>query len=417
MSSPSGDTVILGAGIIGLSTAYYLSQSGKTKPESIHLVDSSPQLFYCASGLAGGFLAADWFAPSNASLGALSFALHKLLAEKYDGRNTWGFSLSTSLSLSHDSEAAVGGSGEDWLEQGTSRAQATGAKGPGKDGFGPRWLKRGDEGSLEAISREGTVGQIDPLRFCQWLLARCLERGVKLHQPARAISVSRDENNQLNGVRISNDGAETELPCTRLLIAAGAWTPRVFSTLFPKSKARIPVASLAGHSLLIRNPFHNPAEADKEPCHAVFATDSLGFSPEWFSRVGGELYLAGLNTTMMPLPELATDVMVVDEAMQKMKQCAAEMIGTVDGKPMEVLREALCFRPVSSSGRPLVCRVPDEKLAGGIKTRGGGEGGVFLAAGHGAWGISQAPGTGLVMAELIEGRQPSANLSALVLPS
>lgn len=54
-----GNTVILGAGIIGLSTAYYLSRSGRTKPESIHLVDLNAELFHCASGFAGGFLAAD----------------------------------------------------------------------------------------------------------------------------------------------------------------------------------------------------------------------------------------------------------------------------------------------------------------------------------------------------------------------
>lgn len=52
-----------------------------------------------------------------------------------------------------------------------------------------------------------------------------------------------------------------------------------------------------------------------------------------------------------------------------------------------------------------------------MKTRTGADGGVFLAAGHGAWGICQAPGTGLVMAELIEGRPTTANISALQLPS
>lgn len=52
-------TVIIGAGIIGLSTAYYLSRSGRTNAESIHLVDSSKELFHCASGFAGGFLAKD----------------------------------------------------------------------------------------------------------------------------------------------------------------------------------------------------------------------------------------------------------------------------------------------------------------------------------------------------------------------
>lgn len=59
MSNAPGNTVILGAGIVGLSTAYFLSQTGNTAPSSIHLVDSSPQLFQCASGLAGGFLARD----------------------------------------------------------------------------------------------------------------------------------------------------------------------------------------------------------------------------------------------------------------------------------------------------------------------------------------------------------------------
>lgn len=58
-SPPHGDTVILGAGIIGLSTAYFLSQTGRTDPRSIHLVDASEELFHCASGFAGGFLAAD----------------------------------------------------------------------------------------------------------------------------------------------------------------------------------------------------------------------------------------------------------------------------------------------------------------------------------------------------------------------
>jgi hypothetical protein len=53
------NTVILGSGIIGLSTAFYLSQSGNTPPENIHLVDPIAELFHCASGYAGGFVAED----------------------------------------------------------------------------------------------------------------------------------------------------------------------------------------------------------------------------------------------------------------------------------------------------------------------------------------------------------------------
>lgn len=78
-----------------------------------------------------------------------------------------------------------------------------------------------------------------------------------------------------------------------------------------------------------------------EVCHAVFATDTLGFSPEWFSRIGGELYLAGLNSTTIPLPDAGEQAKPNPVAIEQMKQCAAEMIGAVDGKQMEVKREAL----------------------------------------------------------------------------
>ncbi|RII06503.1 FAD dependent oxidoreductase [Alternaria sp. MG1] len=444
----TNDIAILGCGIIGLCTAYYLTESGATDPKTIHLIDSSPELFQCASGLAAGFLSADctygklpsrlgWarrviytlialsdyksgFAPSVSSLGALSFKLHADLANAHSGRSTWGYSQSTGISLSQDSESAIGGSGEDWLENGTSRAQLANHNKPWEEqAAGPEWLRRTQEGIMEVISRDGTTAQIDPLRFCQWLLKEVKERGVRIHQPARATAIIKDADDVLCGLRIStSDDAEsdTELPCTRLVITSGAWSPRVFSTLFPSSKARIPVSSLAGHSLLVRNPHHKPEELDKEVCHAVFATDTLGFSPEWFARLGGELYLAGLNSTSIPLPDVATDVKANDKAIAQLRQCAKAMMMNVPGKDMEVLREGLCFRPVTSSGRPIVSRIPDDKL-GGTKTKDGENGGVYIAAGHGAWGISHAPGTGLVLSELIEGRGSSAKIEALQLPS
>ncbi|KAL6705764.1 hypothetical protein ACN47E_006401 [Coniothyrium glycines] len=417
--SSSTSTVILGSGIIGLSTAYYLSESGNTDATSIHLVDSSQELFQCASGHAGGYLAKDWFAPSVRSLGSLSFTLHEELARAHSGRTNWGFSRSTGISLSQDSEneSAVSSSGEDWLESGTSRAQLASHNRPYEErGKAPQWLRQTSDGIMEVISNDGTTAQIDPLRLCKWLLARCKERGVQLHQPARAISLSKDNTGLLNGVRISQDSVESELPCARIVIASGAWSPRVFSTLFPTTKTRIPISPLAGHSLLVRNPHFKAEELDKEICHAVFATDTLGFSPEWFARAGGELYLAGLNSTSIPLPDVATDVKVNDRSIEQLKQCAKVMMLNVPGKDVEVLREALCFRAVTPSGRPIVSRISDDKL-GGFRTQSGRDGGVFIAAGHGAWGISHALGTGLVMAELIEGRPTSAKIEALGLPS
>jgi glycine/D-amino acid oxidase-like deaminating enzyme len=302
-----------------------------------------------------------------ASLGALSFSLHKSLAEQNDGRTTWGYSQSTGISLSQDSESAISGSGEDWLENGTSRAQLANHNRPWEEeGAGPEWLRRTKDGIMEVISRDGTTAQIDPLRFCQWLLKRVEERGVRIIYPASATEVLRDAKGVLSGVRIvgSQDDKSQDceyspsspwryivdesapltdtVPCTRLLITAGAWSPRVFSTLFPNAHTRIPISSLAGHSLLVRNPFFNPQELDKEVCHAVFATDTLGFSPEWFARIGGELYLAGLNSTSIPLPDVATDVVANEKSIGQLKSCArVMMVDNGSGKEFEVLRQGL----------------------------------------------------------------------------
>jgi glycine/D-amino acid oxidase-like deaminating enzyme len=240
----ANDVVILGCGIIGLCTAYYLTESGNTDPKSIHVVDSSPKLFHCASGLAAGFLSADctylWklasrsrsaqrvihylvafsdyevgFAPSVSSLGALSFKLHADLANAHSGRTTWGYSQSTGISLSQDSESAIGGSGEDWLENGTSRAQLANYNRPWEEqAASPEWLRRTQEGIMEVISRDGTTAQIDPLRFCQWILEEVKQRGVKIHQPATATAIVKDAADVLCGVRISGgEGAESDAEC------------------------------------------------------------------------------------------------------------------------------------------------------------------------------------------------------------
>ena len=227
------DTVILGAGIIGVSTAYYLSkyQPGRT----IHLVESSPELFASASGYAGGFLARDWFGTGVASLAALSFDEHQRLAHLHDGASKWGYSRSTSLSYTAASQTRGKKSqrGEDWLRYGSSRADAAaGCASDGLDGHNvlPPWLRREDGDTVKPIGDDMTTAQVDPLQLCHFLLKQCLESGVHLSQPARAISIMKDVRDELSSIRIADtqSSTETDVPCTRLIITAGAWSPQVF---------------------------------------------------------------------------------------------------------------------------------------------------------------------------------------------
>ncbi|KAH6648759.1 FAD dependent oxidoreductase [Truncatella angustata] len=404
-------TVVLGSGIIGVSTAYYLSKH--QPPSSIHLVEPSPELFASASGYAGGFLAKDWFQAASASLGALSFDEHRKLAEKGDGASRWGYTKSTSISLSPGPKD--GNRVDAWSREGTSRTEAAG--GDRKECVAPPWLRRGEGDTVDMIGEEGTVAQVDPLRLSQSLLSKCVGIGVHLHHPARATSVQTDMRNEVSSIRIEDatSGTETDVPCTTIIITAGAWSPQVFKTLFPTSNLNIPLSSLAGYSLVVKSP-HWVKEHDEHGCHAIFMASQSGYSPEVFSRIGGHIYIAGLNSATEPLPPLATDSKgkISKSAIEQLLATAREVIGQGEEEhDLEIVKEGLCFRPVTTSGLPIIGRIPDNALGAGMATRPGADGGVYLAAGHGPWGISLCLGTGKVLAEMVQGRSLSADVSRL----
>ncbi|KAK1782753.1 FAD dependent oxidoreductase [Copromyces sp. CBS 386.78] len=415
------DTVILGAGIIGVSTAYYLSLSSSSE---IHLIDPSPTLFWSASGFAGGFLARNWFAPEVSSLGALSFAEHARLASAHDGRRNWSYAPSTSLGYSAVAvDKGVKKRGDDWLRSGTSRAEAA----PDLPVLSvedlkkktPAWLKRREGDDVEVIGGEGDAAQLEPERLCRFLLSEAEGRGVKVSQGAEAVEVLRDgPEGVVSGLRLRDvkTGEEREVKCSRIIITAGCWSGQVWEKLFGATSPtvkRLPVTSLAGHSLVVKSPRWAGA-VDGEGCHAVYTSHDV-FCPEIFSRVGGQIYFAGLNSAAVPLPNVAEGSKVQSESMELVKQAARELLGSGDDgeDDLEVVREGLCFRPLTPWGLPIVARVPDEHLGCGIQTKPGAEGGVFLATGHGPWGISMSLGTGIVMSELVQGRPLSADISAL----
>jgi glycine/D-amino acid oxidase-like deaminating enzyme len=254
------------------------------------------------------------------------------------------------------------------------------------------------------------------LLLCQFLLHSCLDRGVQLHHPARALSVGKDMQDELSSICIlnTNTNVESNIPCRKILIAAGAWSPQLFSTLFPNSKRRLPLSSLAGYSLIVRSPvWGNRHEASD--CHAVFTTEETGYSPELFSRVSGEIYIAGLNSSAIALPNLPGEEKLDEEAVRTLQRTAQRfLVTTANADHLEIVRKGLCFRPVTAKGTPILGSIPDPDL-GGTNTKGAGGRGVWLAAGHGPWGISLSLGTGKVMAEMIEGKPTSASVSGLEL--
>jgi glycine/D-amino acid oxidase-like deaminating enzyme len=122
-----------------------------------------------------------------------------------------------------------------------------------------------------------------------------------------------------------------------------------------------------------------------------------------------------LNSSSIPLPALATESKIDDNAVKQLQKTSKRLLGLPgDVDDLEVIKKGLCFRPVTNRGTPILGRIPD-KVLGGISTKGSGDGGVFIAAGHGPWGISMSLGTGKVMAEIVMGLETSADVRGLEL--
>ncbi|KAF5677534.1 FAD dependent oxidoreductase [Fusarium heterosporum] len=391
-------TVIVGSGIIGIATAYYLSEH--QPGSSIHLVDSSKELFASASGYAGGFLARDWFHPDLASLGVLSFDEHEKLARQYNGRDKWLYAKSVTVNYELPKKKPTRRGGQDWLREGTSRTDLVEEKGQVTDRNSPPWLRRVKGDALSLVDNgEGTA-----VLLCQFLLERCRAAGVRIHKPAVVLNVGADCHDELSYVRIgyTDCSSETNIPATRVLVCAGAWTPSVLESMFPGSYINIPIVGLAGHSLVVQNP-----APIGDTFHSVYSNMDT-YSPEIYARPNGQIWLGGLNASIR-LPPLATSAKPIETSLEKLKDLAKQIIET-DGDELEVVRTGLCFRPVSERGTPYITRIEDVDLRQGYRTRKGSDGGVYVATGHGPWGISLSLGTGKVMAEMMQGRELSADI-------
>ena len=446
-------TVILGGGVIGLSTAYYLSQSRPPHKDGnppIHIVDIASSLLLSASGFAGGFLALDWFSPQSASLGALSFRLHRELAQQHDGQRRWGYAGSHVYSLSINDRAvskrSKKGKEEEWLSSGTSRvvvapepsasdSNITNDSGSScgetlnSDGT-PAWITPQANGTVETISPASDCAQVEPRELCEFLISECQSRGIQIHLSSKPQSIITDSTDTITALNISTPSNNTtSLPCTNLILSAGPWTPSLFSTLFPSSHTHIPIFPLAGHSLTFtspryKTPFINPSpnsdDKDEQMAYAIYCAPSRSFpyAPEAFARLARnrqpEVWIGGLNSPEMRLPETADEVkpLLSKEAIADLRRTTVQLTGLAkEGSELNyddltTLREGLCFRPVSETGVPVICQLSEKQL-GGVRGR------VFIASGHGPWGISLSLGTGKIVSEMVEGREMSADVRGL----
>ncbi|TVY82109.1 putative oxidoreductase [Lachnellula suecica] len=399
MASETRNIVIVGGGIIGCTSAYFLTRHPSFNP-AIHKITvlEATAIASGASGKAGGLLAL-WAYPAN--IVPLSYRLHAELAKEHDGARRWGYRAVHCGSIDAkgkklDAGGTDEGKGEEWKKLPKTHIK------PGKT-IGveiPKELDWFDNESIRSYSEMGdpsTTAQVHPYQFTTSMADLAKEAGANIiFGKVTALDYT---GHGVNGVTYEDKETKQShtLPATDIILAAGPWT----SKIFPDA----PIESTRAHSVVIK--------ADVSP-YAVFTEIELpkdfsipgkkrrhgkNVNPEMYARPDGTVYACGETDDLTPLPATA-DLVACDTSRCDDISAYLSSISSVL-KSSEVLTKQACYLPlVSSGGGPIIGET-------GIK-------GLLLATGHTCWGIQNSCATGKLVSEFVfEGGAMSANVESL----
>ncbi|KAK4505394.1 hypothetical protein PRZ48_003357 [Zasmidium cellare] len=410
MSTDKKEIVIIGGGIIGCTSAYYLTRHPSYDPSKhkITLLEAS-KIAGGASGKAGGLLAL-WAYPS--SIVPLSYKLHKELAKEHSGEKRWGYRavhcgqvdcVGRDVQVKGDvkgKEGEMDGNAEESVslqKRSGDAMKKLRAKGVPKDldWVAPESLKAYDE-----MGDPSTTAQVHPYQFTTSMAALAKEKGVEIleHSPVTSINYSSDHSSVESITYTTSTSSEQKtIPATDLILASGPWTQKIYPTA--------PISALRAHSVTIKpsRPVSAYALFTQIRLPAPFAANKPHsgqiVTPEIYARPFNEVYACGEGDHLVPLPPTSSEVAVDESRCQDIVDFVSSISDELrDG---EVTARQACYLPsVQGSSAPLIGFT-------GVK-------GEVMAAGHTCWGIQNAPGTGKLVSEFVfEGEGRSAKVKGL----
>jgi D-amino-acid dehydrogenase len=212
----------------------------------------------------------------------------------------------------------------------------------------------------------------DPLRFVRSVGAAAVESGATIRTHVEVLGLQR-RNGRVEGLATTAG----DFTAGEVVLAAGAWTPG----LARQVGAFLPVEGGKGYHV----DFETAAD---DPSLPVWFQESrvIATPLEGRLRLAGTLELAGLD---MSVSRRRVDAVV--------RAGVRGLSGLAGRRTIEVWRG---LRPCSPDGLPIVGRVR------GVEN-------VVVATGHGMMGLTLAPVTGRLVAEILAGEPPSHDLAPL----
>ena len=348
--------LIAGAGVIGISTAFYLHKHYGIRST---LIDVTGEIAPAASGKAGGFLAKDWNDGSpTGPLTHRSFALHQEIADEL-GAESIQYRRLTCAAIVVDPYRQ---------------------KPSGKKLQGVEWAdtESGAVLGVRPLGDESSIAQVHPRMLCQQMWQKIKENGGATLQKGKVVGAARNADGTFAGAQLED---ETIVEGNALLLACGPWTA-------PASNIMVGVKY---HSAVI--------PTDRVLSQCVFFS-GCG-DPEVYVRPDQTAYCTGYPDPPIRVTESPGQEEVRSEKIETIVEAVRDATGktTKGGKlSQEPVLQQACYLPSTDDGIPLMGSISDEP-------------GVFVATGHTCWGILLAPASGEAMAGVIAtGTSPKVDL-------
>ncbi len=215
---------------------------------------------------------------------------------------------------------------------------------------------------------------LDPARFVKSLAAYLARQGVALHPQTRLLEFN------LDGGKIKSLITSTgEFSADAYVLACGSWSPGAVKNL----RIDLPIQPAKGYSITVTEP---PRKL-KIPLLLIEA--KVAITPMGSSlRFGGTLELAGM------------DLSINRGRVEAILSAVPRYLS--DFKPAEYLniQPWAGLRPCTPDGLPFIGRFPSHPN-------------LFAATGHAMWGLSLGPVTGKLVAELIAHERTSIDLQLM----
>ncbi len=348
----TAEVVIIGAGVIGCSTAYHLAKMGLTDVAVVEMEQVG----------AGS-------SSKSASMLSLQFGSDALLARmaQYSYQRYMGFEEELGNPIDFRKTGWISVASGPKATELRQHAEMLNSLGTRTEVLSPDDIKRLypeiNTTDLEVGTWGADDGPFDPHMVMWGYIQRAKEKGVKLYQGEKALGL-KIENGRVIGVETS-DG----LIATNIVVnAAGPWAREVAGW----ARVEIPLTNKV-RTIVMTGPLL------EIPADRPFVEDE---TVEWYFRPETDGVLMGMGNVPTTSPETQLDNQMVNQIVDY----AVHRVPVLE--KASLLTAWSGVRPLTADGRPIFGAVP-------------GMDGFLLNTGWGGVGIIQAPAAGQLMAELI----------------